>query len=149
MLVSVNTTITETATFNVAQTNGTPLTLNETINKELSDVVSNFDDVSNITINNLSYKFKNPVGNSAAVIQSATIVINGVSVVNQSNINITQEATNQTVFTITNSNILTQLETLFLNNTSVSIETMTSTISEAGPISFDLEFSLQIGVDFN
>ena len=63
---------------------------------------------------NLSYKFKNVTGNTNAVIESATIVINGNTIATISNVNIALEATNSTVFSITNTAVLDQLETLFL-----------------------------------
>ena len=116
----------------------------ETINQDLNNVVSNLSDVTAINIDQLSYKFKNATGNTGATISSATLVVNGVTIATISNINITQESQNNTVFQITDTNVLDQLETIFLNNSTVTIQFSGTAVD--GPIDFEMEVSIDLTV---
>mgnify|MGYP004486702977 FL=1 len=78
------------------------------------------------------------------MITSATIEINATTVAVISNINIAQEALNGSVFEITDTAVLDQLETIFLNNSSVTIQLSGMAISDEGDVNFDLEFSMQL-----
>lgn len=142
--ITVSNTVTESVAVEVPQTNGTPHTTNETVNQDLNEVISNLDDIASINIDGLSYQFKNVTGNSAAVVQSATLMINGITVATHTNLNIAQEATDGTVFTISDESILNQLETLILNNSSVSVQYSSSTLTDAGPITFDVEVTVEL-----
>ena len=82
--ITTNTTATEDISVIAPQTNGTPHSSNETMSIDVNDLVSNNDAVVDINIDRLSYKYKNVVGNTAANIQSASIIINGVTIANQS-----------------------------------------------------------------
>ena len=142
--VTASTSVSETVQVAIPQTNGAPHTTNETINEDLSNVIANLGDVTEINIDNLTYKFSNATGNPNAIIQSGSLVINGITVATLSNVNITQEATDETVFSISDENILNQLESLILNNNSVSVQYSSSTLSDEGPITFDVEISIDI-----
>ena len=142
--VTTTTNINETASVTILETNGTAINFNEVIEGDLNQVVSNFNSINDITIDSLSYAFANVTGNENAVITSATIEINATTVAVISNINIAQEALNGSVFEITDTAVLDQLETIFLNNSSVTIQLSGMAISDEGDVNFDLEFSMQL-----
>jgi len=142
--ISTSTSINESVMVNVLQTNGSAIGYDETVTQDLTQVVSNFNDISNINIDALSYKFKNVTGNTNAVIESATIVINGNTIATISNVNIALEATNSTVFPITDTAVLDQLETLFLNNSSVTIQFSGMAITDESDVSFEIEVSMDL-----
>ena len=142
--VTTTTTINETVNVAILQTNGAALNFSEVITEDLNQVVSNFNSINDITIDSLSYTFANAIGNTNAIITSATLEINATTVAVISNINIAQEAANGSVFQITDTAILDQLETMFLNNSSVSITLSGMAISDEGDVNFELEFSMQL-----
>ena len=142
--VTTTTNINESASVTILETNGTAINFNEVIEGDLNQLVSNFNSINDITIDSLSYAFANVTGNENAVITSATIEINATTVAVISNINIAQEALNGSVFEITDTAVLDQLETIFLNNSSVTIQLSGMAISDEGDVNFDLEFSMQL-----
>ncbi len=142
--ITTSTSINESVAISVLQTSGNAIAYDETVTQDLTQLVSNFNDISDINIDALSYKFKNVTGNTNAVIESATIVISGNTIATISNVNIAQEATNATVFPITDTAILDQLETLFLNNSSVTIQFSGMAITDAGDVSFEVEVSMDL-----
>jgi uncharacterized membrane protein len=142
--ISTSTSINETVTVAVLQTTGNAVTYDETVTQDLNQLVSNFNDISNINIDALRYKFKNVTGNVNAVIESAIIVINGNTITTITNVNIAQEATNATIFPITDTAVLDQLETLFLNNNSLSIQFSGMVISDAGDVNFEIDVSIDL-----
>jgi hypothetical protein len=142
--VTTTTNINESASVTVLQTNGSAVSFNEVIEGDLNLLVSNFNSINDITIDSLSYSFANAIGNTNAIITSATLEINATTVAVISNINIAQEAANGSVFQITDTAILDQLETMFLNNSSVSITLSGMAISDEGDVNFELEFSMQL-----
>ena len=142
--VTTTTNINESASVTILETNGTAINFNEVIEGDLNQLVSNFNSINDITIDSLSYTFANVTGNENAVITSATIEINATTVAVISNINIAQEALNGSVFEITDTAVLDQLETIFLNNSSVTIQLSGMAISDEGDVNFDLEFSMQL-----
>lgn len=146
--VTTTTNINETASVTILETNGTAINFNEVIEGDLNQLVSNFNSINDITIDSLSYTFANVTGNENAVITSATIEINATTVAVISNINIAQEALNGSVFEITDTAVLDQLETIFLNNSSVTIQLSGMAISDEGDVNFDLEFSMQLTAAF-
>lgn len=148
IVITASTSINESVMVDVPQTNGASVAYDETVTQDLNQVVSNFDDITDINIDALSYKFKNVVGNTNAIIESATIVINGNTIATISNVNVAQEATNSTVFAITDTTVLNQLETLFLTNSSVSIQFSGMASSDAGDVSFEIEVSMDLTATF-
>lgn len=142
--ITTSTSVSESVEVVVPQTNGTPHTTDQTVTEDLSSYITNLSDVTQINIDALTYKFSNASGNSNAVIQNASLTINGVTIAAPTNINITQEATNETVFSISDEAILNQIETLILNSNSVTIQYTSSTLSDEGSITFDVEISIQI-----
>lgn len=140
--------INESTTVTINQTNGSALDFNDVIEGDLNQVVSNFNSINDITINSLSYSFANLNGNENALIVSASIEINGIIVADVSEVNIAQEVENQSVFEITDVNVLEQLETSFLNNNAVTLNLSGMAISEEGDVSFDIALSMQLTASF-
>ena len=146
--------ITETMVVNqstivtINQTNGTSVSFNDVIEGDLNQVVSNFNSITDITIDSLTYSFSNLIGNENASIVSASIEINGITVAVVSDLNIAQEIDNESVFQITDLNVLDQLETSFLNNSSVALNLSGMAISEEGDVSFEIGVSMQLTASF-
>lgn len=139
--ITASTSITESVSISIPQSNAS-VDYDETINQDLNNVISNLSQVSSINIDNLSYRYLTASGNSAATITSATLSVNGVTVSTISNVNISQAAQAGTVFEITDTNVLDQLETIFLNNSSVTIQFSGSAVD--GPIDFNVEVSISL-----
>ena len=146
--------ITETMVVNqstivtINQTNWTSVSFNDVIEGDLNQVVSNFNSITDITIDSLTYSFSNLIGNENASIVSASIEINGITVAVVSDLNIAQEIDNGSVFQITDLNVLDQLETSFLNNSSVALNLSGMAISEEGDVSFEIGVSMQLTASF-
>lgn len=144
IVVTTSSTLVESVAIIVPQTNGTAHTTDETVSQDLSDIISNLGDINDITIEEVRYTFKNVIGNPAAVIQNASLVVNGVTIASPSNVNITQEANNATVFTITDPTILDQLANFILTQSAVTLQYTSTTLSDDGSIRFDVEVSVDI-----
>ena len=140
--------INQSATITINETNGTAVNFNDVIEGDLNQVISNFISINDITIDSLSYSFSNLIGNENASIVNASIEINGITVAVVSEVNIAQEIDNESVFQITDLNVLDQLETSFLNNSSVTLNLSGMAISEEGDVSFDIELSMQLTASF-
>lgn len=141
-------TINEVVSVSIPQTTGTSINFNEDVNQDLTEIVSNFSDVTDININSLSYQYQNVTGNTNAVIQLATIVINGTTIANLSNLNINQAATDATVFEISDNTILDALEAQFLSNSTANIQFSGTAVSEEGPIDFEIALAINLTVTF-
>jgi hypothetical protein len=140
--------INESATVTIEETNGTAVNFSDIIEGDLNQVVSNFNSINDLTIDSLSYSFTNLTGNENASIISASIDINGINVAVVSDLNIAQEVENESIFQITDLNVLDQLETSFLNNSAVTLNLSGMAISEEGDVSFDIELSMQLTATF-
>ena len=144
--LTATSTINEAIQVSIPQTNGTSVAFNETVTQDLNDVFSNFSDVSNLNINSLSYQYGNVTGNTDAVIESATISINGTTIATLSNVNMAQAANAGTVFSIDDTATLDQLESLFLSNSSANIQFSGTAVSEAGSVDFQIQLSINLTV---
>ena len=140
--------INESATVTIEETNGTAVNFSDIIEGDVNQVVSNFNSINDLTIDSLSYSFTNLTGNENASIISASIDINGINVAVVSDLNIAQEVENESIFQITDLNVLDQLETSFLNNSVVTLNLSGMAISEEGDVSFDIELSMQLTATF-
>ena len=140
--------INQSATITINETNGSAVNFNDVIEGDLNQVISNFISINDITIDSLSYSFSNLIGNENASIVNASIEINGITVAVVSEVNIAQEIDNESVFQITDLNVLDQLETSFLNNSSVTLNLSGMAISEEGDVSFDIGISMQLTASF-
>ena len=140
--------VNQSATITINETNGSAVNFNDVIEGDLNQVISNFISINDITIDSLSYSFSNLIGNENASIVNASIEINGITVAVVSEVNIAQEIDNESVFQITDLNVLDQLETSFLNNSSVTLNLSGMAISEEGDVSFDIGISMQLTASF-
>ena len=140
--------VNQSAMVTINETSGIAVDFNDVIEGDLNQAVSNFNSISDITIDSLSYSFSNLIGNENASIVNAFIEINGITVAVVSEVNIAQEIDNESVFQITDLNVLDQLETSFLNNSSVTLNLSGMAISEEGDVSFDIGISMQLTASF-
>ena len=140
--------VNQSATITINETNGSAVNFNDVIEGDLNQVISNFISINDITIDSLSYSFSNLIGNENASIVNASIEINGITVAVVSEVNIAQEIDNESVFQITDLNVLDQLETSFLNNSSVTLNLTGMAISDEGDVSFDIGISMQLTASF-
>lgn len=138
--------VNEAISVSIPQTNGATAAFNETVSQDLNDIFSNFSDVTNVNINSLSYQYQNVSGNTNAVIQSATIVVNGLTIATLSDVNISQSASASTVFEINDAAVLDQLEALFLNNTTATIEFSGTAVSEEGAVDFEIALTINLTI---
>ncbi|MFY0628764.1 MAG: hypothetical protein JXR05_00205 [Flavobacteriaceae bacterium] len=146
--ITASTSITESVAVSIPQTTGTPISYDENSTQDLNQLISNLNQVTGINIDALSYKLKNATGNTNAVIQSASVVVNGNTVASISNVNIAQEATAGTVFSITDTAVLDQIESELLSDPTVTLQFMGTALSDDGQIDFAVEFSLNLTVTF-
>lgn len=146
--ITASTSINESIIVNFPQTNGASVDYDQTTSEDITEIVSNFDTISSINIDSLSYQFKNVIGNTNAIIETASIIIQGNVIATISNINIATEASNSSVFEITDEVILNQLEANFLNNTSLTIQFSGTGISDEGDLDFEIEVSMQLTTTF-
>lgn len=144
--LTTSTSITESVAVTIEQTSGAPISYDETTTQDLNQVISNLSNVTDINIDLLTYTFKNVSGNTNAVIQSGSIVVNGNTVASISNVNISQQANDVTVFAITDTAVLDQIEAEILNDSNVTIQLSGSALSDDGPIDFEVEFTLNMTV---
>lgn len=140
--------VNQSAIVTINQTSGSSVNFNDVIEGDLNQVVSNFNSITDITIDSLTYSFSNLIGNENASIVSASIEINGITVAVVSDLNIAQEIDNESVFQITDLNVLDQLETSFLNNSSIALSLSGMAISEEGDVSFEIGVSMQLTASF-
>ena len=140
--------VNQSATITINETNGSAVNFNDVIEGDLNQVISNFISINDITIDSLSYSFSNLIGNENASIVNASIEINGITVAVVSEVNIAQEIDNESVFQITDLNVLDQLETSFLSNSSVTLNLTGMAISDEGDVSFDIGISMQLTASF-
>lgn len=142
------TVINEIVAVSIPQTSGESVDFNENVDQDLSAIISNFNEINDININSLSYQYQNVSGNTNAVIQSATIVINGTTIATLSDLNINQEASNGTIFEISDVAILDAIEAQFLSNSNANIQFSGSAVSEEGSVDFDIAISVNLTVTF-
>lgn len=142
------TVVNEIVAVSIPQTSGESVDFNENVDQDLSAIISNFNEINDININSLSYQYQNVSGNTNAVIQSATIVINGTTIATLSDLNINQEASNGTIFEISDVAILDAIEAQFLSNSNANIQFSGSAVSEEGSVDFDIAISINLTVTF-
>lgn len=147
--VTVSTTIYETVSLGIPQTNGTGFVTEGEIEENLSDLIEDYTNVTALDLEKVTFLFKNVQGNPNAIIQNATLIINDIVVASPTNINVTQEASNGTVYTITDQALLNQVETLMFDNSVVSLGFSSTTLSDEGPVGFDLQILLDITATLN
>lgn len=142
------TVVNEIVAVSIPQTSGESVDFNENVDQDFMGIISNFNEINDININSLSYQYQNVSGNTNAVIQSATIVINGTTIATLSDLNINQEASNGTIFEISDVAILDAIEAQFLSNSNANIQFSGSAVSEEGSVDFDIAISINLTVTF-
>lgn len=138
--------VNEAIAVSIPQTSGTSVDFNENVDQDLTEIISNFNDINDININSLTFQYQNVTGNTNAVIQSATIVVNGTTIANLSNLNISQAANDATVFEISDNAILDAIEAQFLSNSSANIQFSGTAVSEEGAIDFEIALTINLTV---
>lgn len=138
--------ITKDIDVTVAQTNGTPKALNATTTVKLSDVISNVADITDVKINKFTYKFKEFTGNTAGVVQSISLKVNNDVLATGSNIKVSQEADNGTVFHVTDASKLALLENLLKTSTQANLAITGSVLTDAGSMNFKIEVFVNVTV---
>jgi hypothetical protein len=149
--LSVDNELTESIDAHVPQTLGAVASFNltETADLNSGDLAKYLDKISALKINTLSYKFIEFSGNSAGTITSGTLKFDNTVVATLTNFNISNASTARTVFNITDSAFLTQIEATLLNNKSTTILLKGSALSDAGSMDFKIEVSMNMTVTIN
>lgn len=143
------TNLSESVAVSLPQTNGTAHTYDVTTSQNLNEIISNFNDATSIEITGLTYNYANFTGNTNAVIQSATIKVNNITIATISNVNVSNEASGNTTFTIDDQSLFDQLESLFLTENTVQISFSGSAISDEGTADFDIVVNLSMTVSLS
>ena len=130
------------------QTSGSPFVFDEIVTQDLEQIISNFNEVTDVNIDEFSYRFANLTGNSNAVIESGTIKINDLLAVSVFDIHIGNAIDTGSVFTVNDQDIKDQLGALLLNNENVKFQFSGSVLSDEGTASFNLQVLLSVSVTF-
>ncbi len=146
--ITASTSINESIIVNFPQTNGASVDSDQTTSEDITEIVLNFDTISYINIDSLLYQFKNVDWNTNAIIETDSIIIQGTVIAQLSHVNIATEASNSSVFEITDEVILNQLEANFLNNTSLIIQFSGTGISDEVDLNVEIEVSMQLTTTF-
>ena len=118
--------------------------LTKAVDLRSGDFAEYVDKITAVKINSFNFKFKEFVGNSAGTIPSGTIKFDNTTVGTITNLNVSKEAIAGTVFEITDTAILSQLENTFVNNSSTVITLTGNAHSEAGPMDFKVEVNISL-----
>lgn len=127
---------------NAAQTQGVADSYNEAISQDLNQIIPNLSSVTSITVNRLSFLYGNVSGNANAVIESGTLIINGVTIATLTDVNVTDEANNENVISITQQSILNQVGAKLLSDGFISIEFIGTILSDDDPVNFTIVVSI-------
>ena len=142
--LSATNEITKTVDVSSPATNGTAFAFDESLSINLSEVISDIGDITSVKINTLSFKFKDFTGNTAGVIQTISLKVNGEVLKAFTDLNVSQEATDATVFSITDSAKLAQLESILENDSTTTIQLAGSVLSDAGVMDFKIEVNINL-----
>jgi len=149
--LNVNNDLTETIDVHVLQTQGAevPFNLSETVDLNSGDLAQYRNEISAVKINTLTYTFKEFTGNNAGTVSSGTLKFDNIVVGTLTNLNISQAANAGTVFNITDAAVLSQVESAFLNNNSITINLSGSVLSDAGAMDFKVEVFMNMTATIN
>lgn len=136
-------TLDESIEVGIPQSGSGQTVFNESSSHDLSQLIANYSDINTVTVNNLTYQFTNFSGDTNGVIQSASITVNNVLIATVSNINISQEAANSTIFQISDPAIISQVEDI-LETTSIINLQASGTINSSIPLNFNIDVHLDI-----
>jgi hypothetical protein len=113
----------------------------------LSEEISNVDDISSIAVEEIKYQFKNFSGNTEAVAKSLIIKINDIEIASKTDLNINTVVSAGTIYTI-DSTTLSSLENSILSNPNSTYTFSGSVLTDEGIVSFDLEVSIKLKASF-
>ncbi|MDT7831289.1 hypothetical protein RQM59_02800 [Flavobacteriaceae bacterium S356] len=141
--ISTPYTLDESFEVGIPQTGSGQTNFNETSSHDLSQLIANYSDINSVTVNSLTYQFANFSGDTAGVIQTAILTINNVTVATISNVNISQEAANNTIFQITDAAVISQIQNI-LETTSIVNLQASGTVNSSIPMNFTIDVHLDI-----
>ena len=149
--LKVNNDLTESVDAQVPQTSATAVAfnLNTTANLNTGDFAQYAGKISALKINTFSFKFKEFSGNNAGTIPNATLKLDDIDLLTLSNINISQSANSNTSFDISDATVLSQVETALLSSNSITLKLVGNVLSEAGPMEFKVEISMNMTATIN
>lgn len=141
--LQVTNSITKDIAVTVTQTNGTQ-SLSESTTVNLSDIVSNVADITDVKINSLTYKFKDFTGNTAGRVETISLKINNSEFATGTDIDPSQQES----FTVDSSKFAA-LESILENDSQTTLAVDGSMQSNAGDMSFNIEISIDLTVTLN
>ena len=149
--LKVNNDLKETIVVIAPQTTATAAAfdLNTTANLNTGDFAQYAGKISALKINTFSFKFIEFSGNDAGTIPNATLKLDDIVLHTLTNVNISQAATANTSFDITDSAILSQVEAALLSNSSITMKLIGELLSEAGVMNFKVEISMNMTATIN
>lgn len=144
--LNVNNDLTEKIEISVPKTLGTTdaIDFTQTVDLNSGDLGEYIGKITAIQITAFNYKFIEFNGNTAGTIPSGVIKFDDTIVSTLANLNISQAANRETVFQITNPEVLKKLETTFLNNSATVITLTGDALSDDGPMNFKVEVNISL-----
>tara|TARA_R110001606_G_scaffold72659_3_gene167395 strand:- start:5336 stop:5863 length:528 start_codon:yes stop_codon:yes gene_type:complete len=144
--LKINNDLTESIDVSIPKTAGTTGTfdLTKTIDLRAGDFAQYIDKITAVKINSFTYKYKDFTGNTAGTIPSGTLKFDNTVIGTITNLNISQAASAKTIFSITDTTIISQLENAFVNNSSTVITLSGNALSDAGPMDFKVEVNISL-----
>lgn len=136
-------TLDESFEIGIPQTGSGQTSFTEASTHDLSQLIANYSSINSVTVNNLTYQFSNFSGDTNGVITTATLTVNNVVIATISNVNISQEAANNTVFQISDPAVISQVETILETTSVVNIQA-SGTINSTIPMNFNIDVHLDI-----
>lgn len=136
-------TLDESFEVEIPQTGSGQTNFTETSTHDLSQLIANYSDINSVTVNDLTYQFTSFSGDTNGVISTATLTVNNVVIATISNVNISQEAANNTVFQITDPAVISQVEAILETTSIVNLEA-SGTINSSTPMNFNIDLHLDI-----
>lgn len=135
----------ESIEISIPQTASGQTFFSEANTQDLSQLITNYDDINTVTVNALTYQITNFTGDPGSTVQTATLTANNVTIATISNLNISQEFSNNTVFEINDPAIISQIENILETTSVVNLEA-SGTIMSSIPLTFHVAIHLDIEV---
>jgi hypothetical protein len=131
----------------IQKTDGKANIFEKTGSFNLDEEISNVDDISTISVEEIKYQFKNFSGNTEAVAKSLLIKINDIEIASKSDLNINSVVNSGTIYNIDTATLST-LENSILSKTNSTYTVSGSVLSDKGTVSFDIEVSVKLKATF-
>ena len=144
--LNVENDLTEDIVASVPQTSATAeaFNLTKTLDLRSGDFAEYVDKITAVKINTFNYKYKDFTGNENGKIVSGTLKFDDVVIGTITDLNISQAATAGTVYEITDTAVLSQLENAFVNNSSTTITLSGEVLSEGDAMNFKVEVNIKL-----